>query len=185
MGLAEQQRALARIYTDADWREAFRAEPGSLGAGLGLSQAEIDALLARWDDLEYFAATLSQKRWQSALRYFPRSQALLGEALKSHFRAYARAPMPAGSNRHARDALGFLRWLKPRLTAPSRSLRDALGYEIACLRAMLAARGCLLVALRTPVWAPQETWQPGKLTLCLWLRLNPERPWRHLRLPLI
>jgi hypothetical protein len=44
MGLAQIQRVLATLYTDAVWRERFFADPPGGGAALGLSAAEIQQL---------------------------------------------------------------------------------------------------------------------------------------------
>ncbi len=84
MGLAAVQTALARLYTDAAWRDRFLAEPALAGPEAGLDAAETARLAALPPtQVELVATSLRRKRLGEVARLLP----LTHRALKPRFAA--------------------------------------------------------------------------------------------------
>ncbi|MEZ0371158.1 MAG: hypothetical protein ACAI44_18840 [Candidatus Sericytochromatia bacterium] len=204
MGLAQLQQALARLYTDAAFRERFwtteaNAElnpehKAELGRELGLNPAEIEQLvrLSR-ERLAYFADSLQQKRYHAVCKLLPRSHRLMPERFRSLFQAYAPTYLPSGSQKHQHDAVRFAAHAaadpSPDRAQAAPWQRELLRYEALPLRAQLQASGLLYACVRYPVW-DSLVWDPATLgsgqrvplTLCLWFRRR--QGWFQLRVSL-
>lgn len=139
MGLAETQKALARIYTDSDLRERFFADPQTVGQQLGLASDE-SARLAQIpaEQAAYFAASLLNKRIHEVAKLLPLSARLLGQQFRKLFREYAQTNVPSGTKKHSEDAVGFVAYAERsqrlRDSAPAWAI-ELLGYESEHLRA--------------------------------------------------
>jgi hypothetical protein len=147
MGLAETQRALARLYTDADIRERFFTDPRAGAASLGLSEDEAGALASvERDRLGSFARSLIGKRLSAVASLVPLTAAALDRDFGPLFRAHAREYLPRGTKKHREDALAFLRFLENHTELPSRRVLDTAHYE-ACWLLISEPRSRLLVRL--------------------------------------
>jgi hypothetical protein len=189
MGLAEVQVALARLYTDAAWREQFFAGPLRVGCAAGLTPEEATQLARmRAADVNFFALTLHSKRLHEIHKLLPLSRRALGPGCDDSFRAYAETYQPDGPKKHRDDALMFARYLAANLPPDAPAYApDVLRYETTQLLAGQPARFfrvCrfryalkpLLHSLAMPDASPQAI--PGR-HLAVWLRLTPNAPLRH------
>lgn len=183
MSLMQQQQVLARLLTDPEFRARFEQDRPTTLASLGLVPDDHEALLGMAQaQLQLFAESLLQKRLQMVQKLLPRSYELMGENFRDLFRRYASQPIPDTSQKHLQDALQFVVFLRRELPANQLLWRELTDYEAVVLQTRLPGRGLILRRYHWPVWRAQpETRQPA---LCLWLRLMPERPWWHLRIPL-
>jgi hypothetical protein len=152
MGLAELQRSLARLYTDAAARAELRADPRRFARQCGLSADEGAALEREvLGDAEIFARSLRRKRMDEAARSMPLAGKVLGPDFACLFQKYASAT-PLGPMRNpALDALDFHRWLlAPGRVNLSPGDRDALRYEAAWLTMLHTNRSFLVLFLQRP-----------------------------------
>jgi len=111
MPLAEQQRALAALYTSEASRAHLRDDPHAFARAFRLTECESARFAtigaAR---LHAYADGLDRKRVQEAARMLPLSAALLGRAFRDAFLAHARdTPLGNGPGRYRDDALAFAR----------------------------------------------------------------------------
>jgi hypothetical protein len=103
MALADIQAVLARLFTNAPFRDAFFADPAAVGRSCGLDPAEARTLmdLSR-GEVDGFAATLTRKRIGDVSKVLPLTARVLGAAFGGHVRpALAGAARPG---RHYDDA---------------------------------------------------------------------------------
>jgi hypothetical protein len=114
MGLAETQRLLARISTDADLRGRFAADPLVVGAEFGLSPLEAENLKAvPMAQLDEFAASLIRKRRNEVESLLPLTFQALGAAHFARlFRRHVAAYLPTGIKKHRDDAVAFASFLQ-------------------------------------------------------------------------
>ena len=197
MGLAETQRALARLYTDARLRERFYAAPAEVGRELGLDEQDAQSLArlgARQTD--YFAASLVNKRLGEVSKLLPLTARVLGQEFRRLFRQFAAAePAPAGLSKHLRDAVAFAEYAGRggRLASVAPVwLVELLRYEKELLRAREAKTRLRLCLFRYDVRqlarsVSQDPTSPHvevRPTLALWLRLGARGRVRHRLLPL-
>ena len=197
MGLAETQKALARLYTDARLRERFFAAPSEVGRELGLTPEDaqqLAALGARQAD--YFAASLVNKRLGEVSKLLPLSARVLGQEFRKLFRQFAAAePVPAGLSKHLRDALAFAEHVGKggRLASVAPPwLVELLCYEKELLRAREAktrVRVCLFrydvrQLARSVAEDPSRPNLVRRATLAVWLRLGRRGRLRQRLLPL-
>ena len=144
MGLADMQRVLARLYTNAPLRERFHADPLAVARELGFSDEEARRLAevppARLDS---FARSLHSKRLGQVAKLLPLSRRALGQTFDEAFRRFADSYVPKGTKKHLGDALAFADYLEHKLRRGSehpRWLLDLLRYERARLKAADPAR---------------------------------------------
>lgn len=116
MSLADSQRLLAHLYTDATLRKRFFAAPEDVGQEWGLEAAEARALAPLRQQVAGFARTLTGKRLRGVRGLMPLTAQLLGERqvgerLDDLFSAYAQTERgrrpPEGFRKIPRDALRF------------------------------------------------------------------------------
>jgi hypothetical protein len=196
MGLAEVQAALARLYTDAAWREAFLAAPETTGGALGLDPAEARALAAQpAPRLRFVADSLRRKRLNEVVKLLPSAHRALGPRFAALFWQFADGYLPRGPHRHRADARAFAAFVAQ--TARAAPLdppwaADLLAYEAAWLEA--ADPACRVLVRRFALdprplahalaqGLPPPT-PPRRPTLALWLRPLPHRAAWHQIIPL-
>lgn len=196
MGLAETQRALARLYTDAEWRARFFRDPAGVGAELGLRPEEAEQLAqvsARKAD--YFAASLVNKRLGEVTKLLPLTARVLGQEFRKLFRAFAAGYVPRGVGKHTEDAIAFAGFMRrgARLAGVGPEwLPDLLAYEREWLKASrprmhLGVRlfRCAVERLaRSVARDPSAPDFDPRPTLALWLRLTPRGKLHHRAVPL-
>ena len=195
MGLAETQKVLARLYTDARLRERFFADPFKTGAEFGLGRDEAEQL-ARLSarQVNFFAGTLHAKRLQEVRDLLPLTARALGERAAPLFGEYAETNLPGGIKKHRADAAAFADYLAAcdALGADSRWVADLARYEKSWLEAADMPRGIIARRFHFAVNALARDVLRGnarpaarpKTTLALWLRLSPRHRLTHSVLPL-
>jgi hypothetical protein len=184
LALSETQNVLARLYTDAEFRERFLRAPGATGARAGLPPAEAEQLAGEGDRLRLYARSLQHKRAGEVGRLLPLTRRLLGTSFRGLFLEYADTFVPNGLGKHREDALRFARFLAG-CALPARAI-DLARYEATGLELSAPGR-CVRVRLfRYPVGglgraldqgedtAPRRGWALG-----LWVRLRPNGALRH------
>ena len=109
MALADRQRILARLATDAPLRDQLAADPGALATTLGLDPDDAAWLAALpRESLDGFAGSLVAKRRGEVGKLLPLTARALGPvAFAERFREYAARPIPDGPRRHVADAVAF------------------------------------------------------------------------------
>ncbi len=149
MGLAESQRLLARLYTDAALRARFAGDPGSVAAEFGLSLEETQALaLLPLDQLDDFAGSLIRKRRGEVESLLPMTVRALGAPrFAGLFRRHARNHVPSGIKKHRDDAVTFAEFLAREVVDPP-WLADLARFEAASLLAHDPSRRWTLLRLR-------------------------------------
>jgi hypothetical protein len=205
VGLAEQQVLLARLYTDADLRQRFFAEPTQVGARLGLSTPEAQNL-ARLSvpQVSRFAASLHAKRLKAVRRLLPCTGRALGERFAPSFRRHATGYVSQGTKRHRDDAIAFSDFLARMAQTKAEQdqqeqhplepwVADIARYEAAWLYMVNSGRPGLLVrrfgypiaALMQVLARDQVPPTPARRPcLGLWLRPSLQGDVRHLVLSL-
>lgn len=144
MGLAEAQRALARLYTDDGLRERFFGDPLKVGREMGLSAEEareLGRLSAR--KVNAFADSLRSKRFLEVSKLLPMTSRVIGGAFAESFKHHAQTYSPTGIRKHLGDALAFASYLEAKLRAERERpgwMLDLLRYESARLLAADPAR---------------------------------------------
>ena len=114
MGLAEQQRLLAQLWTDSTLRGQFLRDPAGVAAMFDLDTAEAEALSSLGaGPLGEFAETLFRKRRNEVEKLLPATCRVLGPArLRLLFHRHANCYFPEGVKRHRNDALAFAAFLE-------------------------------------------------------------------------
>jgi hypothetical protein len=185
MALADVQAVLARLFTDAPFRDAFFADPAAVGRSCGLDQAEARTLSElSHGEVDGFAATLTRKRIGDVSKVLPLTARVLGAAFNNHVRpALAGAARPG---RHCDDARAVA--IRLRRLARDGALDPPWAADLARYEAAFSdaarRRTCVLVRrFHFPVAALAMTLMRGapaaeaepRMTIGLWLRW----PGRH------
>ncbi len=144
MGLAEVQRTLALLYTDATLRERFFGDPLAVGHELGLTDEEAHELgHLSSHQVNSFADSLRAKRFLEVGKLLPMTNRIIGDDFSTHFNDYAQTYAPTGIRKHLGDALNFATYLEGKLRTQPKHPRwalDLLRYEKARLKAADPAR---------------------------------------------
>lgn len=188
MSLEQQQAVLARLLTDATFRQRWLKNPHALDPSTGLSPDEHHLLSSLPAELlTYQAQALLNKRRQELQKLLPLTFRGLGENARTLHAHFAETYLPTGLTPHRTEALQFAHWLRQH-TQQDRPLHPELGelarYEAALLAGYEPGRwgGLHHFALHLQDWkqgleAGQSVAQlrhsirPGK-TLLLWMRLG-------------
>lgn len=128
MELALQQKLVARLATDREFRERFFADPARVAANEGLTVAAEGLAQIHQEQLRQFARLLRTRRLAQAGLRLPLTRMALGLRFADHFRNYAVNPQPPGQ-RPSEDAIGFARFLDAR--AAEHSLDPAWAVSLA------------------------------------------------------
>lgn len=171
MSLANTQRLVAHLATDAELRKAFLANPAATGAKFGVQADEACAIAQETlPQLEPFARSLIGKRRIEARKLLPRTQAALGERYSCLFRAFAPTFAPQGAKRHIADAVAFAEFLRANDAAEA-WIASLARFEASWLIAN--SRPCLLVRrFRRLQFEANQT--APRWTFAIWLR-TPRR----------
>ncbi|OUL18120.1 hypothetical protein BV378_37340 [Nostoc sp. RF31YmG] len=174
MGLAQTQQVLAQIYTNSEFRQRFFANPQTVGAELGLSEAEIQQLSAiSAQQVNIFANSLKWKRLGEVRELLPRTARVLGKNFNDLFWRYAETHLPQGIKKHREDAIAFSSFIQQEEIEPD-WVSDLVRYEKTWLLAYESHR-CLRVCwFRYPVDKLGSGENiPRQLTLAIWWRFSP------------
>lgn len=196
MGLADCQKLQARLYTDADWRARFFADPRALGADFGLSAEEVDRL-AQLSEFQVgrFADSLRHKRRNDVGKLLPLTRRVLGEArFAALWDRHGAAHGPNGGKGLRAGAIAFAIALEPEVRRGeirSPWMADLLRYEAARLVAADPTRRWTVRYFHHPiadlvraVHARPGVPPPTKPTLAIWFRASRAGRLRHLVLSL-
>jgi hypothetical protein len=177
MGLAEAQRLLARLSTDAPLRARFRANPAAVAGEFGLTPDEARTLsalpIAQLDD---FAASLIGKRRGEVEMLLPMTFRAIGPArFASLFRRHASAYVPSGIKKHRDDAIAFAGLLAREPDPPW--LADLARLEASSLIVQDPSRRWTAIRLRHHpadlARAAIEGGEPGRRwTIVAWFRVG-------------
>ncbi len=178
MGLAESQRLLARLSTDAPLRVRFAADPAAVLAEFGLSAEEAATFAALpLDQLDDFAGSLIAKRRGEVESLLPLTFKAIGPSrFSALFRRHAASFVPVGIKKHRDDAVAFAAFLGRAAIDPPWHAEVAR-VEAAALLAHDPARRWRFLRLRHH---PQELARSAtsretprsRPTLIVWFRLG-------------
>lgn len=191
--LAKQQKALARLYTDAPLRARFSADPASvaLELELPLNAAESLGVIAK-EGLALFAESLFRKRFGALRSLAPVTHRLFRERLRAAFRQFVNENS-GHPETYVHDLANFSRWLH-RNRELQRGLGDAawmldvIRFEAAAAAVWRGGARMRMIRLshdiREHLQGRGSAARPAAATLlCVWLRTG--RRVRHIafRLP--
>lgn len=184
MGLAEVQRALARIYTDTSLRERFLADPRGVGKELALSTDDIKQLQqVSTQQITLFAQSLHNKRLGEVQKLLPLSYKILGSTFNTLFHQFAHTYLPHGIKKHLDDGIQFASYLHNVVHTKHLKpdyLADVIHYE-KCLLHIWQQQRRLVIArfhyhIETLLFSIEHNEQPDvkrRLTLVLWWKTRP------------
>lgn len=137
MSLADSQRLLARLYTDATLCRRFFAAPEDVGQEWGLAADQALALASSRQQVDLFARALRKKHLRGVRHQLPCTAALLGGEMGELFSAYVEAERgrrpPGGFRKIPEDALRFAAFVQRRST--DELVRAVARFEATWVRA--------------------------------------------------
>ncbi len=143
MELAQQQKLVARLCTNREFREEFFANPAQVAAREGLTVGAEGLAELHHEHLRQFARLLRTRRLGSVGVALPLTRRVLGNRFVECFKLYALRPPPPGVERVVVDAIGFVDFLCGQVGAevfdPAWSVSLAR-YEAARLEAVWLGR---------------------------------------------
>lgn len=141
MELALQQKLVAQLVTDREYREKFFADPARVAASQGLTVAAESLVHLHHEQVRQLARVLRRRRLTQVGIQLPLTRKALGARFADLFRNYAVTPPPG--RRSFEDALGFAEFLEQHAAAqgldPQWSL-SLVRYEAAQLEAAWLGR---------------------------------------------
>lgn len=141
MELALQQKLVARLATDREFREKFFSDPTRVAASEGLAVAAESLAQIHQEQVRQLSRVLRRRRLAQAGVQLPLTRKALGARFADLFRNYAVNPPPG---RHPfEDALGFAGFLEQHAVAQEFEPQWALSlvrYEAARLEATWLGR---------------------------------------------
>ena len=195
MGLAQIQRLLAQLYTDATLRERFLRDRQAVADAFALSAEEVQQVSQlSAGQLTFFAHSLQRKRLNAVGKLLPLTKRALGGHFADLFAQHAVTFVPRGARRSRADAMGFADYVeeiahRDGLEPPW--VIELLRYEAARLTAVDPRSRCTIRWFRRPIGrlvrqvrqgerVPSSSRRP---TIALWLRLSPRGRLWHVILP--
>lgn len=173
MSLSEIQKLTARLYTDAELRRRFLAEPEKIGGAFDLSKNEIHELACVLpEELNFFAESLFYKRLREVEKLLPRTKQFLTADFETYFRGFSATFLPTSIKKHLEDAAHFADFLVGEIS--DEPLKDLIRYE----KANLDFNGYgKLFLLRRFHFDPGEISREGlkaqrKAKIAIWLRIG-------------
>jgi hypothetical protein len=134
MSLLEQQKILARLYTDENLRERFFSEPEKTGAENNLTATEIEGIKSILPaEIRFFADSLFYKRLREVEKLLPLTRQVLSSDFETHFRRFASEFLPDSIKKHLDDAIKFCAFLRLQNLEPL-CLVDLIRFEQAKLK---------------------------------------------------
>ena len=195
MGLAEQQRCLARLYTDRAFRQGFFADPRGTAEAEGLPPREARQLAALSPrEVGLFARSLRHKRCNEAAKLLPRTRGVLGLRFGQLFARFADGKNPGGMRKYREEALAFAAFLAQEARHGRLEpawVGDLVRYEGAWLQMTDPTVWCMARWFRYPVGVLAGTVARGEIssgarpqrTMALWFRPGRAGRLRHVVFP--
>lgn len=181
MGLAQTQQVLAQLYTNTELRNRFFANPQTVGAELGLSEAETQQLAQiSAQQVNIFANSLKWKRLGEVRELLPRTARVLGKNFTTLFWRYAETHIPQGIKKHRQDAIAFSNFIQQQKIEPA-WVSDLVRYEKTWLLAYESHRSLQVCWFRYPIDKLGSTQEIHRqLTLAIWWRLTARSQLHHI-----
>jgi hypothetical protein len=191
MELAQQQKLVARLCTDREFREEFFANPVAVAAHQGLTAGAEGLAELHPERLRQFARLLRTRQLGTVGVALPLTRRVLGNQFVECFKIYALRPPAPGVQRAAEDAVKFVEFLRQH--AQQQPFEPAWGlslarYEAARLEAVWLGRRLVLrvfphrvgrlVALLAKGSVSKEE-QFGGASLAIWCWCSSRRRPRH------
>lgn len=183
MGLADGQKLLARLSTDAPFRQRCFDDPAGTGSTFGLGPEETTRLIR---EIERFAVSLLHKRRGDVEKLLPLTRRALGDQrFTALFLSFARGFAPSGTRKPRADALAFTENLRHSSAIVPCWLRDLVGYERAQLTATDPNRRIVIRTFRHSIVdlaqaaLEQGPPPPRRFVVAIWLRLSARGRLRH------
>ncbi|MBI5802120.1 MAG: hypothetical protein HZA92_15525 [Verrucomicrobia bacterium] len=188
MELALQQKLVARLASDREFREKFFADPARVAASEGLTVAAEALAQIHHEQLRQLARVLRRRRLAQAGVQLPLTRKALGMRFADLFRNYAVSPPPG---KHPfEDALSFTRYLDNHAAAQGlepKWARSLARYEAAQLEATWLGRRLVLRCLPHAIKrlatllaagdVPEGSYR--RLSLALWWRSSAHSRLKH------
>lgn len=141
MELAASQKLQAHLYTDSLLRKRFYADPVTVGAQFGLSEAaSLQLAKLPQDQVKEFTKQLRRKRLKDVSAHLPRFVRLLGRDFGELFKQYVLKTPPPADQVAWQDALRFTAFVldqPKKLGLDPPWARHLLRYEAARIRTAL------------------------------------------------
>lgn len=196
MGLAQRQRVLATLYTDAVWRERFFVDPtGALSPNASPSEETLQLAQLSAQQVAFFAGSLQRKRLNEACKLLPLTHRVLGKRFAVLFRRYADTHVPKGPKKHREDAVAFSTFVERIMRGDGIEppwVVELARYEALWLNAADPTCRWMVRWFRYPMYKLVRSVVQGEgdqvllmqPTIAFWFRLSPYRRLRHVVLSL-
>ncbi len=195
MGLAQMQRLLAQLYTDATLRERFLRDRQAVAEAFDLSAEEVhqvSQLSAR--QLTFFAHSLQRKRLNGVGKLLPVTKRTLGDRFADLFAQHATTFVPHGARKQRADAVKFAAYVEEIARRDGFEppwVVELLRYEAARLTAADPLSRCTIRWFRRPIGTLVRQVRQGdrvpssltRPTIALWFRVSPRHRLWHIILP--
>ncbi len=179
MELALQQKLVARLVTDREFREKFFADPARVAASEGLTVAAEALAQIHPEQVRQLARVQRRRRLAQAGVQLPLTRKALGTRFADLFRNYAVTPPPG--TRLFEDALGFVRHLDQHAATQGLEPQWALSlahYEAAQLEATWLGRRLVFRCLPHAVKKLANLLAAGEVPAGSYRRISPALWWR-------
>lgn len=189
MELAQQQKLVARLCTDREFREEFFANPAQVAAREALTVGAEGLTELHPEHLRQFARLLRTRRLGSVGVALPLTRRMLGNRFVECFKLYA-LRSPPGAGRVVEDAIGFVDFLRGQMGAEVFDppwIWSLARYEAARLEAVWLGRRLVVRCLPHRIGPALAQLAQGKVeagslrgpTLAVWWRGAGRGPPRH------
>lgn len=167
------QPVLAQLYTNAELRSRFFANPQLVGAELGLNTTQIQQLsLLSAAEVNLFATSLKRKRLGEVQELLPMSAKALDKDFYKLFWQYAETYIPQGIKKHLLDAIAFANYIEKLDNIEPEWILDLVKYEKSWLEATEPNRRLILRCFRYAVNRSDGNFQVlQQPSLAIWFRL--------------
>lgn len=187
MSLNLIQQVLARLYTDAEFRQRFFQDIESTGRELGLNAEQVQQLRQlRSPQVDFFARSLERKRLNAVRGLLPLTTKALAAQFPPLFQEYAPTYTPGGIKKHRDDAVMFCNFLTQIQSLDPPWLADIANYEKGWLLATDSRfrwHRCRLHYDLAPFIQSGSHDLPQKSAIALWVRFSPTAKTRYFYLP--
>lgn len=172
------QPILAQLYTNAELRSRFFANPQTVGAQLGLNSTQIEQLSQlSAPDVNLFATSLKRKRLGEVRELLPMTAKALDKDFSKLFWQYAETYNPQGIKKHLYDAIAFATYIEKIDNLEPEWILDLVRYEKAWLEAAEPNKRLIVRYFRYAIDGNlQVLKQPF---LAVWFRLSPKGTLRY------
>jgi len=175
------QPVLAQLYTNAELRSRFFANPQLVGAELGLNTTQIQQLsLLSTAEVNLFATSLKRKRLGEVRALLPMSAKALDEDFSKLFWLYAETYLPQGIKKHLLDAIAFATYIEKVDNIEPDWLLDLVKYEKSWLEAAEPNKRLIIRYFRYAINRSDGNFQVLQQPfLSIWFRLSSQGKLRY------